>query len=466
MVGFFPKRHTPSPEQASHLFLEGQVKTMELSLMKLEEQNLQLERLVEGYRGDARKNMGELQRVAQTICDNEYAKEQLGGKNRILALSAFELANFIIDNWKKQQQEAITLVTNLQKELKKRDGAVKDLEDQLSRVLLKQQEDAYEHHSNIPVFQTDDGRKVDPETGEILPSTPAPSPSQPSQEDDILSVVQSQTQTPPPAKPKPQPQATPSSSKVEPPKTHLVMLEKFEKELTEVQWKIVEVIGTEGLSEAKEIETRIGELISDVNNTQFTNAINSLKTSTILDMDKVNTGYRWFFAYNLSDLGLQLYQRKFKKPAILCEKHVLKKENATWDHGYAIKDTATLMEQMGLMNITYKRKDNEITLSNGKVWIPDITAYDSLAKKKLYVEVELAHHTQEEFNTKMDKARQVTKDIRFVTTGKKQMEIIIQQFSQWKLEKIKSGTPVKNFDVFITTTKKLADKDWGNHYPS
>ncbi|MBL4952134.1 hypothetical protein JK635_07905 [Neobacillus sp. YIM B02564] len=462
-MAFFGRKEDLTPAKSETIFLENHAKTLELNIMKLEEQMNQTRQLAEGYRADARKHMSELQRVAQTICDNDFAKEQLGGKNRILSLSSFELANFIIDNWKKQRQEAINLIIELQKSLKRKEGEYRDLEAQLERVLTEQR-DAARENQEYPSFDSPLHEEIkNMEPSEILSPAPEKDLKLPVA-DDIVKVVKQSTTLAPPS---PAPVAsTHEDHTYRTPKTHLVLMDDIEKQMNDLSWSILEGIGKEGLSESKEIANFVKDRFGDFSQSQFTTALNGLKTNLIVAEDKVNTGWRWFFAFHLTDLGLQLFQKRFKKPAVLCEKHVLRKENATWDHGYTIKDTATLMEMMGYKDITYSRSDNEIKLSNGKTWIPDITAYDTLSNKKVYVEVELGHHTQKEFNEKMDKARQVAHELRFVTNAKQSMETIVQQFSRWKLEKSKQGNPVKNFDVYITTTKKLSDKDWGNHYPS
>jgi Chromosome segregation ATPases len=446
-------RKNPSPDspEAQAMYWESLAKTLEMSNMKLREQYEQVQRLAESYRNESRKHMGELQRVAQTICDNDYAREQLGGKNRILSLSSFELANFIIENWKKQRQEAIQLVADLQKALKREQAEKRDLEAQLERLLQQHREMAWSNQETSPpagsVVQVE-GRQVDTETGEILENAqPVP---------DILEVAKSSSES--------SFESPDEPSAYDTPKTHLILLEDAESKLTDIQWRIMEAIGKEGMSESKEIEAYV--LSGDSNRTQFVNGLSGLKQMGIVAEDKINTGWRWFYAYHLSDLGLQLYQKRFRRPAVLCEKHVLKKEHASIEHGYIIKDTATLLEQFGYVNISYDRQANAIELSNKKVWIPDITAFDNLSRKRLFVEVECGNHTQEEFNEKMDKARQVTNDLRFVCPDKNAMETIVQQFSRWKLEKTKVGAPVKNFEVWITTTKKLAEKDWGQNYPS
>lgn len=455
------QRKQPTDTEAHILYLDNHIKNLELNLQRTEQQLKQMTSLTEGYRSDARKNMSELQRVAETICDNDFSKKQLGGVNRILSLSSFELANFIIENWQKQREESISLIIDLQKALKTEEGKVKDLEAQLERTLQQQKEMAHLNQiipgdsslSNEGLTIQHNGRKIDPETGEIL-SGPEENELKVADIPDILEVVKQSSSSS---------QEEPS---YEPPKTHLVLMEEIETKLSDVQYGIIEIIGSKGISEPKEIEQLLMDSELKISHTQFVNALNGLKQNLIVGEDKVNTGWRWFMALHLTDLGLQLYLKKAKKPAILCEKHILRRDHATWDHGYCIKDTATLMDMMGYTKITYDRKSNEIVLTNGKVWIPDIIAYDPIANKKVYIEVELGHHTQEQFNEKMDKARQITNDLRFVTNDKQAMETIISQFSRWKLEKKQQGQNIKNFTVWITTTKKLADKDWGNEYPS
>lgn len=438
-MALFNRQQDPTPTVAENLFLQNQVKMLELNLKKMEAHLQQVEGLLREYQRESSENMKYLRGVANSVCDNEYAQEQLGGKNRILTLPAHELSEFIVKNWQKQRQEMIALIIDLQKTVKRKDGQLADLEAQLERMLQQQKEQATLYQIT-PVTTTP--QFVDQETGEIL-SEPTPS--------SILVPTE-------------EPESTSSSTSIHQPQTHLVLLENIENNLSEVQWGILKAIGEQGLSARPEIE----KFLTEQNpgwKSQLATAFSGLKTANLVGEDTVNPGNRWFTAFHLEDLGLEVYKRKFKKPAILCEKHRLKKENATWDHGYTIKEVALLMENMGYAEISYARKENEIRLSNGKVWIPDITAYDMLAKKRVYAEVELGHHTQDDFNEKMEKARQVASELRFVTNDKKAMETIHQQVSQWKLAQAKAGRPIHNFTVFITTTKKLADKDWGNELP-
>ena len=42
-----------------------------------------------------------LNTIAEKVCDGEYGDNQLGGKNKIMALSDYELRDFIINNYNK-----------------------------------------------------------------------------------------------------------------------------------------------------------------------------------------------------------------------------------------------------------------------------------------------------------------------------------------------------------------------------
>ena len=630
---------------------------LEVALMKLQEQMNQLQRLMEMYRSEASRNLDELRKVAQTICDNEFTMEQLGGKNKILSFSSFELAQFIMDNWKRQRKVAIDLIVDLQNTLKQKEQERRDFERQIEQMLLHQrelqqemqrihaapisreperlsspnQQPTYdppvippsftpqsnqfsstpppptihpelpkptqaptptyaEQKQNIP---TPTPTKTAAETPNkptsstqppIKPTQPPPqqkSPNQPNQPNQQKPHDHSQKQNQPSQKNnQPSPQNQPVASPINPkhdssgsrqeqktpqnnekkqnthqqhvdqnsnqksntnnsqqqaknpsssnqapippvhkqevvpatkpitptehkpmessvpepnmkpeasqkmgnayapsprlaqveaidqsPKTFVALYADIEDKLQELHWSIIHAIGSRGFSESRDIEKFLSH-IEGINDTKFHHAFNLLKNLDILADDKVSTGVRWFYALHLTDIGLQLYHKKYRQQAVVCEKHLLRKDHDNWDHGYCIKDTATLLDQFGYINVVHERKANTFELTNGKTWIPDIVCYDSLSNKSVYIEVELGNHTQDDFNQKMDKARMVANELRFVCNDKSAQEKIIQQYSKWKLEKHKSGVPVKNFSVYITTTKKLSEKDWGQHYPS
>ena len=48
---------------------------------------------------------GCLNTIAEKVCDGEYGDNQLGGKNKIMALSDYELRDFIINNYNKQRND-------------------------------------------------------------------------------------------------------------------------------------------------------------------------------------------------------------------------------------------------------------------------------------------------------------------------------------------------------------------------
>lgn len=458
------------------VYEDSQIKNLELSTTKLQEQFRHSTNLAGKYKSEASKNLDELRNVAMVVCDNAYSMGQLGGRNEMLKLDAFELKNFIIENHQKQREEVLALMLELQNQLHHLQQQNEDKDRQLADLLRQRAETeqrAYQnqysqqHHappqSPLSQYANPHNQGAVHQQMQQPPQQQSPMQMAPSQQRQMPIQQQPQSRAPQAQSQQQQIQPPQSPAGNYAPQTHTMLIDSVENTISDIGWNILVAIGANGLSEGIEIEN---QLTGTYNSSNVKNAFATLQQSQIIESDKVNTGNRWFYAWNLTDLGVQIYQRKFRKPPVQCEKHMLRAENATWDHGYTIKDTATLLEDMGMIEIKYRRRENEIQLSGGRMWIPDVVCYDTISKQKLYVEVELGHHTQADFDEKIDKARQITKDLRFVTQNKDQAEKIIKQYSAWKLSKSQSGTPVKNFDVWITTTSKLAKKDWGNTYPS
>ena len=57
---------------------------------------------------------GCLNTIAEKVCDGEYGDNQLGGKNKIMALSDYELRDFIINNYNKQRNNFTNSMIKMQ----------------------------------------------------------------------------------------------------------------------------------------------------------------------------------------------------------------------------------------------------------------------------------------------------------------------------------------------------------------
>jgi len=245
---------------------------------------------------------------------------------------------------------------------------------------------------------------------------------------------------------------------------HVVNLNDYIAEMTDVMWDIMMAIGRDGFSEAKDIKKVI--VSKGITESAFNTALSQLRKMNIVDQERINTGWRWFHAYELSEIGRRIYLEKFKKEPVECEKQILKKEHTTALHGYCIKDASLILKVIFEYDeVSTDRQKNSIKLYTGKIYIPDIIAKKKQGSVVDYFEVELGNHTQNDFNKKCDKMLMVTRDLRFIVPDAEIMnKILARQIGQWVLEK-GGKEKLKGTTIYLTTLKKLNEGIWENRYP-
>lgn len=245
---------------------------------------------------------------------------------------------------------------------------------------------------------------------------------------------------------------------------HIVNLNDYINNMNEIMWDVVMAIGKDGVSESKDIKKLV--VNENVTESAFNTALSQLRKMHIIEQERINTGWRWFHAYELSDIGNRIYLEKTKKNPVECEKQLLKKEHTTALHGYCIKDTAYILKAaFGYDDAVTDRKANSMKLYSGETYIPDVIAKKKEGALVDYFEVELGHHTQKDFNAKCDKMRMVTKDLYFVVPDADTMnKTLARQIGQWTLEK-GGKDKLKGTTIYLTTLTKLNEGKWENIYP-
>lgn len=244
---------------------------------------------------------------------------------------------------------------------------------------------------------------------------------------------------------------------------HVVDLNDYMNKMTDVMWDIMLAIGKEGLSEAKDIRKMV--VNKGASESAFNVALSQLRKMNIVDQERINTGWRWFHAYELSEIGRRIYLEKYKNNPIECEKQILKKEHTTALHGYCIKDASIILKAIfGYDEASTDRKRNSIKLYTGETYIPDIIAKKKEGALVDYFEVELGNHTQADFNKKCDKMLMVTKNLYFIVPDAETMnKILARQIGQWVLKK-GGRDKLKEITIYLTTLKKLNEGNWDNIY--
>lgn len=234
-------------------------------------------------------------------------------------------------------------------------------------------------------------------------------------------------------------------------------IQKTKSLLTDVETKIIELVGKEGISEYPELLLKCTN--AGITESKFDTAFNKMsKDYQILDVEQPQTmnrkrGVRVCSLSN--DIGKNLYIDLFKTKPVLSEKEKLQKENDNLVHGYSIKEVAQILEGRGYNDITFDRKSNTIEISGNSKWIPDIIALNPITGKMEYFEVEMGTHTKEDFNNKLDKANFRARVLKIIVQSTIMQQKMITKVKDWFAEKDKKKV---SMEIHVLTIKDLREK--------
>ena len=238
-------------------------------------------------------------------------------------------------------------------------------------------------------------------------------------------------------------------------------LNKIEAGLTDLEWYIIEFVGTTGISEKPiildNLMAKFGEIAS---NTKIRKALKSLSDKQVLIEYKVQTGFRWFNLDELSVDGELLFKGRFGKDAVESEMSKIRRAHDNIDHGYGIKDTAKLLsEKLGYSSVTIDRQANFIKLDETHSSIPDIIAVKD--GKTFYFEYECANHHSNDFDDKCHKLSMITDSLYFICPNNEACAKLEKQIKHWiETEGGREKLLKANITVSLTTTTALGREVW------
>lgn len=233
---------------------------------------------------------------------------------------------------------------------------------------------------------------------------------------------------------------------------------KIEKDLDDLDWLIIEMVGSRGVSEKPII---ISELSSSQNysKSKVRNTINAEISKAIFTEYRVNTGLRWFNLIEFTAEGELLYKGRFNKDPVEPEISLVRKAHENIVHGYGIKDTASVLGTIGFKDISIDRKANYIRLDDTHSSIPDIIAVKD--GETFYFEYECGNHTAADFNDKCHKLTMITNNLYFVVPNRETLQKIQGQIKTWiSSEGGASVLKNVNINVFLTTSTSLVKGIW------
>lgn len=363
--------------------------------------------------------------IAKKICNFKYAQKQLGGKNQILSMKDNELRDFIIDNVLEQKvafmrslEEVQTLYFQEIAEKKQLAKRVLELEKELNAEASGNPLKAIDNHKNV---NTDSGLK-------------GPVPNLRTSNNTLKNLENILT----------------IDGKVWDIPNELQKLNIYQEEM-------IKVMGESGYSETRQIYDEVMKRI-DVQETTLKNQMAGLVENVIVESELVSTFLRRNLnLYGLTGLGEEIYRHLTHKNPIKSEKNKLKTQHSSLKHAYSIKDTATILQDLGYTNISIDSSLNQIQVSGGNRYVPDIIAnFD--ANKKTYWEVELAHHKDGDFFEKLQKAAKVTDTVYIIAPDKPTFDKLKNQIGRYRADLIKKGLKTQ-ITIFIGTMNHLKKRE-------
>lgn len=377
----------------------------------------QLQKIEEEYnkaKSESKKRRDIINYIAEKICNDRYAQNQLGGPNKIFAMNDIELRDFVVENFYEQKGEMALLVKDIQQLYQGAKNQVKEL----SMKILQLQKD---------LEQAKKSQQVNPFQATITTKEENKQEIEVEGQDVLVHGTQ-----------------------VIDVKEQLNKLDLYQEEL-------IKVMGEYGLSEAKMIYEKTKER-TNTSDTTLKAKFSDIEKKGFLEREEVSTFLRKKLAlYSLSELGKIVYKKLTGQNPVVAEKDVLKRQHSTLQHAYCIKDTATILEQLGYTNISIDSSKNSIQVAGGRRYVPDIVA-DFSPTEKTYWEVELGHHKDGDFYEKISKAAKVSSVLYIIANDRDSYDKLKRQVGRYAAHVLKTDQNIK-ITIFLGTMNQLKQRN-------
>lgn len=390
-------------------------------MMQLENQLKKIEKEYSEERKKSKSLRKSLEVIAEKTCNFKYAAKQLGGPNQIFKMSDSQLREFIISNILEQKSEFMNSLKEVQQLYLQTHEEKMNL---ASRVLELESNKESLSEKSILNMQKNDVEKSSLETSE----NPVNSQEFSQRKENTFIMGQK-----------------------------VFDIEAEMQKLTTYQEEIIKVMGEFGYSETRQIYNEVMKRMN-VKETTLKNQMTELITNMIIETEGVASFLRRNLdLYALTPVGQEIYLHLTDKKAIKAEKDRLKTQHSTLEHAYLIKDTATILEDLGYTHISFDSKANQIQVAGGNRYVPDIIA-DFSDTAKTYWEVELAHHTDPDFFEKLQKAAKVTNTVYVIAPNRQAFDKLKKQIGRYQAYVLSKNLKTK-MTIFVGTINQLKKRE-------
>ena len=239
---------------------------------------------------------------------------------------------------------------------------------------------------------------------------------------------------------------------------HTIDLVCLMEGISEPGWKILEVIGREGLSVYTDIENRILGTETAFVKTSIRNAGLSLETAGILHKENIRNPIRKRIALlELTDAGSRVFREHFGTDPVPSQMSLVAAEHDNYEHGYGIIAAADCIRAGGYFTeVCEFNRAHPIELRSGVRYIPDIICRDETGDA-LYIEYELGNTGQTDFNGKCSKMFSANPVLNFLGSNREAVQALSQQCARWI--KSKGRTALRTAVVRIAGCDQIKDAD-------
>lgn len=410
-----------------------------------------------------------LSSVAEKVCDMEYGTGQLGGKNQMLSLSDTQLRDFIIQNCLEQKVKMAQTIQSLQEmylaERTQKDQVAKqllDTQNELNNSLVKIQTLTNELNLRPQMKVTDYDENKNRSLNEFknehqFGTTLYPDDNQ-SQKDKRMDYSTSISDT------NYENMNIENGSFKQQTEDDRVIVEGNQVFSVNIilnscdtyQRSLLKLIADSRENEQPKIVDLAKSAAEFGSDTVIRRNLKSMVENHLLEQQSISTPIRKKITlYSLSEIGREVYKELYGNYPPLDEMSQIVQMHATLNHGYCIKDTASVLASLGYTDICIDSTKNAVTVADGRRYVPDITAmFDS---NITYWEVELGHHHDADMVDKLSKANRVAKTV-YIVVDKKETKVILQrQVNEFRKQMIRQRSDV-NLIVYVGTLSELQDK--------
>lgn len=395
------------------------------------QKDAQIEKIEAEYRSaqaKAKKRRDIINYIAEKICDDEYARNQLGGPNKIFAMSDLELRDFVVANYYNQKKEMAQLVKDIQHLYNESKVKINELSNQVLSLQKDLEQEKSAHRINPLQNPTNPTNNLSPISVDAISQSTPKFEDESVEEQDVIMIGQ--------------------------------MVVDVKEKLNSIdlyQEALIKVMGKYGLSEAKMIYEKTQEVV-ETSDTTLKMKFADLEKKGFFEKEEVSNFVRKKMAlYSLNELGRVVYKKLTNENPVVAEKDVLKRQHSTLQHAYCIKDTAFILEGLGYTNISIDSSVNSIQVAGGYRYVPDIIANFSPTEKTFW-EIELGHHKDGDFFEKINKAAKVTNVLYIIAPDKQTFDKLKRQVGRYEAHIVQTEQTVK-ITIFLGTMNQLKQRN-------